>query len=258
MNMMPAIFRKTCSVALTGLLLAGAPLAADAADHPAPKYKFRLPPTAVLHYSIKASLSGIPVEGSARVSWKTDGRQYTMTSEARAMLVGKILDTGSEGGIDAYGLAPLRYTEKRFRKDATATTFDRQAQVIRFSASDNTYPIEGGEQDRAGVIWQLVSVARAAQSKFKPGSSWRFFVAGQRDADPWTFTVTGREKISTPLGTLNALHVVKTPPPDSKEQRLDIWLAPQREWYPVQLRFSDSGDSDYIEQTLQSIEPGKP
>jgi len=41
-------------------------------------------------------------------------------------------------------------------------------------------------------------------------------------------------------------------PPDSKEQTLDLWLAPGLEWYPVKLRFSD-GDRDYVEQTLEKI-----
>lgn len=249
--MTPSLFRFLPAAAFAGLL-AAAP--AHAADHAAPKYKFNVPPSAVLSYSIKARQSGIPIEGEAQAHWSADGKHYAASSEARAMLVGKILDSKSEGAIDAFGLAPESFTEKRFRKDPTTTSFDRAAHLIRFSASDQTYPIEGGEQDRSSVIWQLISVARAAPAKFKPGSEWKFFVAGQRDADPWTFKVTGQEKIDTPLGALTALHVERDPPPGSKEQQLDIWLAPQRDWYPVKLRFSDTGEGDFIEQTLEKIE----
>ena len=226
---------------------------AHAATPAAPKTKFNVPPSAQLSYLIKARQSGIPLEGNAQVQWSASPKQFSVTSEARAMLFGKILDSKSEGGIDAHGLAPLSFTEKRFRKQPTTTTFDRNTNTIRFSSSDQTYPIKGGEQDRNSAIWQLISIARATPAKFKPGSAWTFFVAGQRDADPWTFKVVERQKIRTPLGELDTLHVTKAPPPDSKEQQVDIWLAPKHEWYPVRLRYTDA-DGDYIEQTLEQVD----
>jgi hypothetical protein len=102
------------------------------------------------------------------------------------------------------------------------------------------------------VIWQLISIARAAQKKFKPGSEWTFFVVGQRDAEPWTFTVIKTEHIETPLGELDALHISRAPPPDSKGQQLEIWLAPSHEWYPARLRFTEE-NGDVIEQSLAGI-----
>jgi hypothetical protein len=77
-------------------------------------------------------------------------------------------------------------------------------------------------------------------------------VAGQHDAEQWTFKVIAQEKIGTPLGDMNALHIERMAPPDSKGQHLDIWLAPSMEWYPVRLRYTDS-DTEFIEQTLQKI-----
>lgn len=219
----------------------------------APKYKTSLPPSAELGYSIKAKQKGIPVNGDAVMRWKLTGASFSATNEAHAMLVGKILDASTEGTVDAYGLAPGKFTEKRFRREPTVTTFDRTAGTISFSTSTQTYPIKGGEQDRNSAIWQLIAVARGAPAKFRPGSSWTFFVAGQRDADEWTFKVINQEKIRTPLGDLNTLHVQKMPPPDSQDQQLDIWLAPSLEWYPARLRFSDD-NGDFIEQTLRQLD----
>ncbi|HJV74100.1 MAG TPA: DUF3108 domain-containing protein [Noviherbaspirillum sp.] len=219
----------------------------------APKYKTNLPPSAELTYSITAKQKGITLEGNGLMRWSVADNKFSASNEARAMLIGKILDAKTEGVVDANGLAPVTFTEKRFRRDPTTTTFDRASKTIRFTASDKSYPITGGEQDRNSTIWQLISVARAAPAKFKPGSSWIFFVAGRRDADQWTFKVTKREKIDTPLGSMDALHVVRVPPSDSKEQTLDIWLAPTLEWYPARLRFSED-EGDYIEQTLQKVE----
>jgi len=244
------LFQHMVSVTLLAVAMAAGPAAA--ADHQVPKYQVNVPPSAELSYSIRSRQSGISVGGEATVRWVVSGKTFSALTEVRAMLVGKILESKSEGAIDRYGLAPASFTEKRFHKEPTATTFDRAAHIIRFSASPLTYPITGGEQDRNSIIWQLISVARAAKADFKPGSDWNFFVAGQRDADPWTFKVIGRERISTPLGELDTLHVLKERPPHSSSQQVDIWLAPQLEWYPVRLRYTDA-DGDFIEQTLQEI-----
>lgn len=223
-----------------------------AQNHGPTKYKTNVPPSVDLSYAIKAKQQGIPVEGDATVRWNKLGNTFSISSETRAMVVGKILDARTEGLIDEYGLAPLSFTEKRFRKETTTTSFDRASKTIRFTASDQTYPIKGGEQDRNSAIWQVISIARAAPAKFKPGSQWSFFVAGQRDGEPWIFKVVNQEKISTQNGELNTVHILRAPPPDSLGQHLEIWLAPSLEWYPVQLRFSDS-NGDFIEQTLKEV-----
>jgi hypothetical protein len=66
--------------------------------------------------------------------------------------------------------------------------------------------------------------------------------------------VVGREKVQAgpAFGEVDAIHVMRAPPPDSKDQSLDLWLAPGLEWYPVKLRFTDT-DRDYVEQTLEKI-----
>ncbi|MGE5648735.1 MAG: DUF3108 domain-containing protein [Bacillota bacterium] len=247
---------KPLRIALPALLACTLSLAAaQPAAPPAPKHKFNLPPSAELSYAITALQSGIQLGGSAQVHWVVNGKKFSVASEARAMLLGKILESRSEGAVDEYGLAPASFTEKRIRRDRTTTTFDREAGTISFTASELTYPLHGGEQDRNSAIWQLISVARAAPAKFKPGTEWTFFVAGQRDAEPWTFKVVEREKIGTPLGELNALHVQKEPAPGSGGQHVDIWLSPQHEWYPVRLRYTEA-DGDYIEQALDKISKG--
>ncbi|GAB3540651.1 hypothetical protein GCM10027343_10030 [Noviherbaspirillum agri] len=218
----------------------------------ATRYKVNLPPSAELTYTIKAKQKGVPVEGEGVMRWSASGGRFSVSNEARAMLVGKILDAKSEGTVDAYGLAPVTFSEKRFRREKATTSFDRTANTIRFTASEESYPIKGGEQDRNSAVWQLISIARAAPAKFKPGSNWTFVVAGTRHAEPWTFKVVKREKVATPLGEMHALHIVRMPQADGKDQQLDIWLAPSLEWYPVRLRFSDD-NGDYIEQTLQKV-----
>lgn len=241
------------AIAVMTLIAVIAQTALAAAEQPVGVVqKISLPPSAELHYRIKAKQSGLTIDGDGQVQWEAGGGKFSVTSESRAGIFGKVLEAKSVGDLDQFGLAPTSFQDKRFRKPATTTTFDRQAKSISFSTATVTYPIKGGEQDRNSVIWQLIAVARGAESKFKPGSEWTFFVAGQRDAEPWHFKVGQAEKIRTGLGDLNAVHIVRAPPPDAKGQRLDIWLAPSLEWYPARLRFTDP-DDEFVEQTLDSI-----
>jgi hypothetical protein len=250
--MMSSFFSRFASFLLTCSLAAGAAFTVDAHAQSVVKYRVDVPPSNQLDYSIQSRQKGISLDGSAVMQWTVADGKFTATNTVRAMLFGKILEAQTEGRIEGYGLAPASFTEKRLRKDASTTTFDRSAKVIRFTGSEQTYPIKGGEQDQNSVVWQLVSVARAAGAKFKPGSEWKFFVANQRDAEQWTFKVVKKQKIRTPLGEMDTLHVMRKPAGGADDQQLDIWLAPEREWYPARLRFTEV-NGDFIEQTLNAI-----
>jgi hypothetical protein len=248
---------KLAGLAGMGTLLAATMAVTDAGaadEHPAQLRPFNLPPSVDLAYSISARQRGFTLSGDATLSWRQGDGKYTINTDSRVALLGKLTENRSHGTIDSFGLAPNEYYDKRFRKDPVTATFDREARTISFSDGKQTYPIKGGEQDRVSISWQLIGVARAAKDKFKPGSAWNFFVVGPRDADPWTFRVIGREKVQAgaAIGTVDTIHVLREAPPGSKDQTLDIWLAPSLEWYPVKLRFVDN-DRDYVEQTLEKV-----
>jgi len=238
---------------LAGLLALGAPAASTATAAPAAPAKraVELPPSADLAYDLSAQQKGIGLKGEALIAWRAGDGKYDVNVEARVSLLGKLNEYRSQGVIDPYGLAPETFTEKRYRKESTTTTFDRGDKAITFTEAKQPYAMKGGEQDRASVTWQLASVARAAgAARFKPGSEWTFIVAGRRDAEPWTFKVVNQEKISTGMGELDTIHV-RREPRDGRGDNVDVWLAPGQEWYPVKIRFADERDT--IDQTLKSI-----
>ena len=236
-----------------GLLLALTLGTAGAQDAPAAiKRKFELPPSADLHYELQARQRGFGLKGEAIVTWRAGDGKYAVSAESKVPVLGTITHDRSSGTIDAFGLAPAEFTEKRMRKDPTTATFDREARALRFSESKQVYPLKGGEQDRVSITWQLAAVARGAGERFKPGSEWPFFVAGRRDAETWVFKVIKREKVQTGLGEVEAVLVSRQPVADKKDQVLEVWLTPQHEWYPVKLRYAD-GDKEQIEQTLKTV-----
>ncbi len=236
-----------CSLLLS---LLGPALAA--AEHPSVKRAFNVPPSADLVYTIKLSQHGFQLSGDGTINWRVSDNRYSIVAESRSPLFGKVLDNKSEGAIDDYGLAPTQFNEKRFRQEPSTTTFQRDTKTIVFGDSQESYPLKGGEQDRASAPWQLVAVARGAPDKFTAGSEWTFFVAGRRDAERWVFKVVGQETVRIAQGDVSAVHLVKAPPPDDKGQQVDIWLAPSLDWYPVRLRFVDN-NGDFVEQTLERI-----
>jgi hypothetical protein len=232
-------------------LCAMAGLAAAQDEHPSVKRAFDLPPPAELGYAIKASSHGIPLTGNGTIAWQQGGGRYSLVTEARSGMFGKVLEYRSEGAIDAFGLAPDTYYEKRIRKGAGTTTFKRDAKTIDLADSENTVPIHGGEQDRSSAPWQLAAIARAAPQKFVPGSEWKFYVVGRRSAETWSFRVVGTETIRTGVGDVKAVHFSKAPP-KGKGQQVDLWLAPSLDWYPVRLVFMEE-DGDSFEQLLDKV-----
>ena len=236
-----------------GLLLALSLGSAAAQDAPAAiKRPFALPPSADLNYELQARHRGFSLKGEAVVTWRAGDGKYAVSAESRVPVLGTITEDRSSGAVDAYGLAPGEFHEKRLRKDPTTTTFDRDAKSLSFSESKQVYPLKGGEQDRVSITWQLAAVARAAGERFKPGSEWPFFVAGRRDAETWVFKVVRREKLRTGLGEIETVLVARQPLADKKDQVLEVWLAPKHEWYPVKLRYQD-GEKEQIDQTLQTV-----
>ena len=225
--------------------------AAPADDAP-PRYRVRMPPPAELKYDVQALREGRVVYGHGKIAWRTDGAGYGIEGEA-GVLFFTVLNFRSQGMVDEFGVAPELYSEKRFRKAETATHFRRNVGRISFSASTASYPRRGGEQDRASIVWQLAAIGLGDPGQYAPGAQLQFFVAGVRDAEPWVMQVIGLERIDTPVGAFDAWHVVRIPRPGSYEQKLDIWLAPQRSWYPVRLRFTET-NGEYLDMAVTSLE----
>jgi hypothetical protein len=164
------------------------------------------------------------------------------------------LNFSSEGTIDSFGIAPVLYSEKPFRKSMTNTHFQHDNRKITFSASEASYPYKGGEQDRASVMWQLASIGRGDPAQFTPGAQIDLFVAGTRDAENWSMRVIGEEEIETGYGKMRAWHVVRAPRAGSYDQKIDIWLSPQHEWYPVKILYTYA-NGDYLDLSLSDLAP---
>jgi len=102
-----------------------------------------------------------------------------------------------------------------------------------FSATQAAYPLAPGAQDKASVPLQLAAIARGDPGQL--AGDIEIQVGQDRDASVYRFVVLGEEEIDTRLGKLRTLRLSRPPKPGSYSARLDIWLAPDHGWYPVQI-----------------------
>lgn len=215
-------------------------------------YKIDLPPSATLKYDVqKIPKEGQPMYGSGTIGWHTDGSKYEVNGDFGVLFI-TALRFKSTGTIEDAGIVPELYSEKRFRRSETNTHFHRERNTISFSASTLSYPRSGGEQDRASIMWQLAGIGRGDSEKFAPGATIDLFVAGTRDAETWHILVIGQEEITIDGETTQAWHVARAPRIGSRDQKLDIWLAPKQNWYPVRLRYTEP-NGDYLDMSLTSL-----
>jgi hypothetical protein len=219
-----------------------------------PTYKVDMPPAADVTLDVaRVDADGTKWSGEALLSWKLGGGRYKVSVEAGLRMVFtrvNLLVLTSEGAVADSGFAPLTMTEKRRGRSLTATHFNRQQGSITFSASPRSYALAAGAQDKASVPLQLAAIARADPAQLSGGID--ILVAEDRDASVFHFDVVGQEQIDTRLGKLHTWHLSRPPKPGSYNSRLDIWLAPARGWYPVQIRNLEASGA-VTTQTVNNI-----
>ncbi|WP_374580447.1 DUF3108 domain-containing protein [Pseudoduganella sp.] len=219
-----------------------APVAQQEGPASTRRWKVELPPSARLEMDVRRKdADGTNWSGSATISWKQDGMSYQVQQEVGVSLLlarFNLMEVGSEGTIDDYGLAPSRFTEKRRNRAATATHFNQQEQKITFSASEHTVPLLSGAQDRASVLFQLAGIGRADANQY--GQDIDILVGEDRKAQIYRFQLVGEDALETRLGKLVTWHLVRPPRPGSYNAKLEIWIAPSLDWYPVQIRNTEA------------------
>ena len=225
------------------------------------RYKVNLPPSADIDMQVaRVDADGTRWNGVAHMAWHTDGSRYALSVEAGvSMLITRInlLVLSSAGSIDDFGIAPERATEKRARRAETATHFNRDAGTITFSASERSYPLLVGAQDKATVPFQLGGIGRADLKQF--GGDVDIQVGEDKEANIFRFQLVGEEELDTGMGKLATLHLSRPPRPGTYSSRLDVWLAPGLNWYPVQIRNTEASGA-LTTQTVTHItqpQPGK-
>ncbi|MDL2283622.1 DUF3108 domain-containing protein [Oxalobacter sp. OttesenSCG-928-P03] len=207
------------------------------------------PPSVELQYTVRVKITAMSIGGRSIIQWENKGNEYLIQTSARGNALGQVLESSSKGEIGSDALKPSLFKEKRIGKDETTVTFDRNHNTLLFSESDKTIPLEDNIQDRASIVWQLASAARANPEKFAPGSTFTLKVVGRNKIDLWDFTILDEETLQTALGDINTIHIRRQ---DKKGKTTEVWLAPDMHWYPLRLIFDDNRNFR-LEQVIKNI-----
>ena len=128
-----------------------------------------------LHYQVRRGF----LRGDGEIRWQPSGDGYRLVLEARVAGVTLLMQT-SEGGVDANGLAPVRFVDQRARRSAQAANFRRDAGTITFSGSGAEWPLLAGSQDRLSWMIQLAGIAAAEPQLLAEGGRITMVVVGAR------------------------------------------------------------------------------
>lgn len=197
-------------------------------------------------YTMTGRSKGMDYNAAAELNWLQDGQNYEAKMSVSALFLGA-RSMSSSGRITADGLAPTRFSDKS--RSERATHFDADKGKITFSANTPDAPWLRGAQDRVSVFLQLASLMAGDPAKYPPGSTVSLYTAGPREVDTWTFTVKAPEKLSLPMGEVEAVKLQRKPLRDY-DQTIEIWLAPSLDWLPVRNRITQH-NGDFVDQQLR-------
>ena len=209
------------------------------------RYRVRPPPSATLHYAVTRSAPGRPAEtgAPAQLVWNSTGNSYRLRVEG----VLGVLE--SEGGGDDAGIAPSQSVEHGVAGGEVAVRFNRETQRIESGPLSASATLYQGSQDRASVLMQLAGIGLAEPDQMQDVVD--IVIGGIGGAQIVRFQVLGAEELATGAGTLSTVHLVQLA--GAGERRVELWLAPQQQWLPVQLRVTEP-DGTVANQVVTSIE----
>ncbi|CAH2787811.1 MAG: Putative PROLIN-rich signal peptide protein [uncultured Paraburkholderia sp.] len=242
-NAVPANAASAASAA-SGDANANATASATAtADAPqaASGVKFSVPPSGDLQYD--TFYNGVRNQPGT-IHWTSSAQRYDMVVSVPLPFVGTFVYS-SHGRIDAFGLAPEQYVEKRGRRAEDISIFNRTDKKIAFTRTPATLPLPDGAQDRFSMVMQLASLVRGDPDAYKPGVTRQFFVVDSDSGENWPVETIGDETIRTAQGYLQTRHFKRLPRREGDRRRIDVWLAPSLGWLPARLAQTEPNGTQF-------------
>ena len=177
------------------------------------------------------------------VDWSIDPEKATYELWLRTVDPAGLLDLRSTGTLKSFGIAPDNYIEKiEVANRELHADFDWKVSTVSFVGRGAGKPVtfDEGTQDPLSLQFHLPLLAQAYPWRFSPGSEVTFAVA-RRNVENYSFVVEGFETTRINGTDVMTLKIDRKRGPDAN-RRVEIWMAPEFQWLPVRLRFTDSND----------------
>lgn len=215
-----------------------------------PVQRYEYPASARLKYDVQGLAKGFNYTVNGELLWQQDGQTYEARLEISHFLFGYRIQT-SKGALGSDGLAPVRFGDKT-RGGELAAHFQREKNIISFSANTPDAPLTPVAQDQLSVLMQIGAMLAAEPSRFVPSSQWTFEAAGPRSVETWTFTTGPAEELQLPGGRVHALKFTREPSAQY-DTKVELWLALEQAYLPVHIKITQS-NGDYAEMLWRSTQ----
>ncbi|GAB4167696.1 MAG: hypothetical protein OHK0026_01990 [Rhodocyclaceae bacterium] len=236
----PAALWRARVLALALIALAGWQVARSEAAAPA------FPASGRVRFAVSVA-GGLGI-GRAEHGWRIEAGRYRLHSTLEATGVMALfkperLLQESEGRYDAAGFAPLRFRVIRNGKPAERADFDRARGLVRLEHRDRVWEaaVARGAQDVLSVFYQVALFPPAA-------AGFEADVATGKGAYRRVFRRIGEERIELPVGELRTLKVRAE---QADGERIDLWLALDRNRLPVRIRMVDRKGNAVEQQAVE-------
>lgn len=212
-----------------------------------------IPGSARLTYRLGGEYRGQAQSGSGELLWRHDGQGY----EAR-MTVGNLFRSRvqtSQGSLGLSGLVPTRFADRTGSERAAHFVGrgpDGHGGQVVFSANSPSVPLVPGVQDRLSVLLQMSAMMSGDASLRTQGRQLTLQVVGAREADVWSFTVEGEERLELGVGPLQTLKMTRNPRREY-DQKVELWLGSSMGYLPVRLRITEP-NGNFLDQQLIAME----
>jgi hypothetical protein len=179
-----------------------------------------------------------------------DGKHYEVISETIpkgiAAIFIKDIRRKSRGTITDNGLKPESFEEHGRKGGARAASFDwpNEKLLLVDGESNQSVSLPRNTIDQASLPYGFAFAGSVP-------ASFAVHVTDGRRLTEYRYRIVGRERLTTVLGEMDAIHVEKVREPDDKRS-FDFWLGVDHHYLPVKMRFIEKGRAfDSIVTTIK-------
>jgi hypothetical protein len=178
--------------------------------------------------------------GHVQESFVRKGDTYTIESVSKAEGILKLLydeqiTLRSAGRVVDGNLQPLKFAEKRVRdpQRSVSAVFDWDQGVIQsqFRGETSQVPLPRDTQDRISMMYNFMNLVP------RPGN-FVILMSNGRKVEHYTYRLVDEPRVKTPAGEFDTFHFARVTY-SPKESRAEVWLAKERNNFPVRVVFDD-------------------
>jgi len=195
-------------------------------------------------------IAGVPI-GEGVAVLQQDGKTYSVIMESNTIGIAAIyrlhVRAEARGDVTPEGLRPLSFIETRNGRFRRSANFDWAAGRLRLTDGEKKQTLELRPN-----TWDTATLACAFSFARPDGKDSELYMTDGRRLIEYKYSVLGREKLLTPLGELDTVHVRKIQEAGDK-RAFDAWLAVDRHFLLVRARLIEKSGIAF-DWTVDSVE----